>query len=187
MSFQVELSLINASSVEKLEEEFGRCCGSPVWVQEMVKARPFANVDQLIEKGNLVWWNLSVEEWQKAFAAHPKIGKMLTSFMTFPLMLRYPGDRNAFRAKFSQHGWEGNEQSGTNTATEEVLEALEVLNNEYEYRNGFIFIICATGKSAVEMLTALKARINNDSETEVTIDLQSPFDNYSYSKSPLSH
>eukprot|EP01040_Poterioochromonas_malhamensis_P017395 gene17395-19974_t len=150
MSFQVELSLINTSSVEKLEEEFGRCCGSPVWVQEMVKARPFANVDQLIEKGNLVWWNLSVEEWQKAFAAHPKIG-----------------DRNAFRAKFSQHGWEGNEQSGTNTATEEVLEALEVLNNEYEYRNGFIFIICATGKSAVEMLTALKARVNNDSETEI--------------------
>eukprot|EP01040_Poterioochromonas_malhamensis_P006780 gene6780-7306_t len=150
MSFQVELSLINASSVEKLEEEFGRCCGSPVWVQEMVKARPFTNVDQLIEKGNLVWWNLSVEEWQKAFAAHPKIG-----------------DRNAFRAKFAQHGWEGNEQSGTNTATEEVLEALEVLNNEYEYRNGFIFIICATGKSAVEMLTALKARVNNDSETEI--------------------
>ena len=82
------------------------------------------------------------------------------------------GDREALRAKFNKpNSWEGNEQSGTNSATEEVLEALEILNNEYELRHGFIFIICATGKSANEMLSALQARINNDTDTEVSLNI----------------
>jgi 2-oxo-4-hydroxy-4-carboxy-5-ureidoimidazoline decarboxylase len=80
------------------------------------------------------------------------------------------GDKNALKEKFSKpNSWEGGEQMGANSASEEVLDNLALLNDEYELRNGFIFIICATGKSAQEMLDAIKNRIHNDRDTEVSI------------------
>lgn len=85
-----------------------------------------------------------------------------------PFQYDNPGDAKALKAKFSHSkSWEGDEQSGANTASSEVLNALHQLNTEYEVKNGFIFLICATGKSALEMLLALQTRMQNDRETEV--------------------
>jgi OHCU decarboxylase len=150
--FRQELICLNQYQSSKMYEEFLRCCGSTQWAQEMTtQRRPFCSTEQFFGTGNLVWWNLPKEEWLAAFAAHPKIG-----------------DRSALREKFAKpNSWEGHEQSGANSASEEVLESLEILNNEYIERHGFVFLICATGKSANEMLEALKLRVNNDSETEV--------------------
>lgn len=71
------------------------------------------------------------------------------------------------KEKFSKSSWEGHEQSGANQASDDVLAALQQLNTDYELKNGFIFLICATGKSADEMVAALRTRLNNDRETEV--------------------
>lgn len=72
--YQQELSLLNQFPENKLYEEFFKCCGSPGWVREMLKLRPFGTAEQLFDKANQVWWNLPKEEWMNAFAAHPKIG-----------------------------------------------------------------------------------------------------------------
>jgi 2-oxo-4-hydroxy-4-carboxy-5-ureidoimidazoline decarboxylase len=82
------------------------------------------------------------------------------------------GDAKTLKEKFSKvaasgPSWESNEQSGTNTASEETLQALAILNTEYELKHGFIFLICATGKSADEMLRALRIRLDYDTATEI--------------------
>lgn len=77
------------------------------------------------------------------------------------------GDANALRKKFAHSSWEGQEQSGANSADEATLQGLQILNEEYLERHGFIFLICATGKSAKEMLDALRLRLQNDTATEV--------------------
>ena len=95
------------------------------------------------------------------FVHYPRA--QICQFFSFPRA----GDANALRSKFSKSAWEGEEQKGANEASEETLEALAKLNDAYLEKNGFIFLICATGKSAAEMLHALQQRISNDSETEV--------------------
>lgn len=81
--------------------------------------------------------------------------------------MNHAGDGKALKEKFSKSSWEGHEQSGANNASEDVLAALQQLNTDYELKNGFIFLICATGKSAEEMVAALRIRMSNDRETEV--------------------
>jgi hypothetical protein len=77
------------------------------------------------------------------------------------------GDANALKTKFHKGGWEGEEQKGANSASEDTLRELADMNDQYDRKFGFIFLICATGKSALEMLNALQLRINNDAATEV--------------------
>ena len=99
-------------------------------------------------------WNACNEsDWLEAFSHHPKIG-----------------DVSTLREKFAATAaWASNEQSGTRNASDEVLTELADLNNTYEARFGFIFIVCATGKTAEEMLDLLKARIDNYREKEIHI------------------
>jgi 2-oxo-4-hydroxy-4-carboxy-5-ureidoimidazoline decarboxylase len=119
----------------------------------MLQQRPFHSLDHLFDTANTLWWTSSVQDWFEAFSAHPKIG-----------------DANALKEKFSKpNSWEGGEQSGTSGANEDTLQALQQLNEEYFAKNGFIFLICATGKSADEMLAALRLRLANDRETEIQI------------------
>jgi 2-oxo-4-hydroxy-4-carboxy-5-ureidoimidazoline decarboxylase len=136
----------------KLIEEFTRVCGSPRWVDAVISKIPFSSLDNLIEVANSIWWSLPIEEWKLAFAAHPKIG-----------------DGSALKEKFSKSSWEGEEQKGADNADENVLNELAAYNTKYEDHFGFIFLICATGKTALEMLEALKARIDNDYDAEIKI------------------
>lgn len=87
-------------------------------------------------------------------------------------MLRLPhffpsGDAKALKSKFAHSKWEGDEQKGANSASEETLQQLANFNAQYLRKNGFIFLICATGKSADEMVAALQLRLQNDTPTEV--------------------
>jgi len=79
------------------------------------------------------------------------------------------GDASALKGKFAYSKWEGDEQKGANTASEDTLQQLADLNAKYLAKNGFIFLICATGKSAVEMVQALQLRMRNDKDTEVCL------------------
>ncbi len=133
--------------------ELRRCCGSARWVECMTAARPFRAKERLFATAEETWNHLDPEDWREAFAHHPKIG-----------------DKDALRARFaSTRQWAEGEQAGAALASEEVLEALADGNQAYEARFGHIFIVCATGKTAAEMLALLRERLGNDPDEELRI------------------
>lgn len=147
----MNLEELNNASRETAESSFLNCCGSLKWAKKMVEARPFADVAELLEKAEKIWQDLETGDRLEAFAAHPKIG--------------------AKKAKPIQQAqsatWSHGEQSGTNAAGDSVLKELAEANRLYEEKFGFIFIVCATGKSAEEMLGICRSRLGNDTETEI--------------------
>lgn len=119
----------------------------------MLALRPFGATDVLLSAARREWFALTPEDWKEAFAHHPKIG-----------------DRAALRARFPvTHHLSEREQAGMGTAPDQIIEALAQANAAYARRFGYIFIICATGKSAKEMLDLLTARLQNDPVMEVRI------------------
>lgn len=120
------------------------CCGAPRWAREMASARPFASEDALYATAERALSGLDREDWLAAFAAHPRIGERAA-------------------------GWSQQEQAGAASAPSSVLAELAQANRRYEERFGHIFIVCATGKSAEEMLALLNARLGNDAPTELAI------------------
>lgn len=145
------LARLNALPAEKAGEALLACCGSRKWAARMVAARPFDGLAELLEKVDSIWEELGTEDWLEAFRHHPRIGD------------REP----AAEASTTARGWSAQEQSGTQTAKEEVLKGLGAANSEYEAKYGFIFIVFATGKSKEEMLAILRERLRNDRETEL--------------------
>ena len=122
------------------------CCGSHNWAAQMLAARPFPDVLNLETAATDIWWRLTPADWLEAFSKHPKIGE---------------------KGKVSE--WSSQEQSGTNSAAMETAEKLATLNRIYFDQFGWIFIVCATGKSAEEMLSLLEARLANQPEDELRI------------------
>ncbi len=129
------------------------CCGSTRWAAEVAGLRPFWDVGQLLRIAERVWRELDAEDKLEAFRAHPKIGESKAAAET---------GKEARR-------WAEGEQSGARDAAAETLDALTEANREYEGRFGFIFIVCATGKTAEEMLELLRSRLQNDAETELRV------------------
>ena len=134
---------LNAKTADVFEERVLACCGSRAWASGLEAARPFATFDALLQTADEVWEGLSAKDRREAFAAHPRIGE--------------PGGS----------AWARGEQSGAAAASDETLRALEAGNREYEERFGHVFLINATGKSAEEMLDALRERLGHDPETEL--------------------
>jgi OHCU decarboxylase len=148
-----KLDWLNNASPEDAKSKFLDCCGSQNWAREMTEARPFADVAELTRQAEKIWQSLNAQDWLEAFAAHPKIGSRKAA----PL-------QQAQSAK-----WSSGEQAGTNTAAETVLDALAEANRLYENRFGFIFIVCATGKSADEMLELCRKRLSNEADAEIRV------------------
>lgn len=131
----------------------GRCCGSTSWVERMLAGRPFRSREALLATARDIWFGLDRSDWLEAFTHHPKIG-----------------DRNDLRRRFASTGHlSDKEQAGLAGAREETLAALAEANRAYEERFGYIFIVCAAGRSADEMLAVLHERLQNDPETEIRI------------------
>jgi len=147
------LDEFNRLSPEQAHAELLKCCGSDEWAKRMSDARPFTNWDELSSKADEIWWKLDQEDWLEAFRAHPKIGEKKAAT-----------DQSA-----EAQQWSAQEQSESERAADETKAALADGNREYEQRFGFIFIICATGKSAEEILAALNGRLNSDSKTELRV------------------
>ena len=138
---------------EQLIKELTKCCGSSAWVQRMLRFIPADDMVELLEDAEEQWAQCSKEDWKKAFAHHPKIG-----------------DMDSLKKKFaSTAAWASGEQSGVNSAPEETIRSLAEGNRLYEEKFWYIFIVCATGKSAGEMLEILKGRLLNDPEAELEI------------------
>jgi len=147
------LEALNALPGAEAKDALERCCGSRAWVERVAAARPFASREALLEAGRDAFSGLSRRDWLESFAHHPRIG-----------------DLRALRERFAATAaWAGDEQRGASAADDATLQALAEGNAAYERRFGYIFIVCATGKSVAEMLGLLRARLGNDSEAEMRI------------------
>lgn len=136
---------------ERMKELLFKCCGSTKWVDKMLTALPMEDLVQLLETVEEKWNECQEEDWKEAFSHHPQIG-----------------DIDSLKHKFANTaGWAVKEQAGVNHADDKILLELKDLNQDYLDRFGFIFIVCATGLSADEMLTRLKERMDNSLEGEV--------------------
>ena len=128
-----------------------RCCRARVWVERVCAGRPFRNRAGLFAAAERAADKLRRPDWLEAFAQHPRIG-----------------DREALRTKFAASAaWAGEEQQGAAAAPAATLDLLAEGNRAYEEKFGYIFIVCATGKSADEMLDLLRGRLENDPDTEL--------------------
>ena len=153
--FQIykNLAWLNELPPGKAESVFRDCCGSSEWARYMAAERPFAMLENLYNYAERIWWSLTPADHLEAFGAHPKIGSNQVG--------GEPSNNSA--------QWSAGEQSGVESAAASVLDQLAEANRLYEEKFGFIFIVCATGKSADEMLAIAKARLGNSRQTEMRI------------------
>lgn len=141
----------NALSLEEAAGEILPCCGSKGWAREMALRRPFSDEAALLAASCEVWKNLLPSDWMEAFRSHPRIGEAHGPATTSEQSLV----------------WSRAEQQKVHAADEEVTLALAEGNRAYEKRFHRIFIVCATGKSAAEILEILRRRLENDEQAEL--------------------
>lgn len=143
---------LNKASDDEARGALLQCCGSVKWARRMADERPFQDMHELLLTADHVWWSLDAEDWLEAYGAHPKIG-----------------EKKATPEPSESSRWAEEEQSGASRASQETQAALMKANHDYEKRFGYIFIVCATGKSAEEILALLNERLTNDSYIELRI------------------
>ncbi|WP_020560622.1 2-oxo-4-hydroxy-4-carboxy-5-ureidoimidazoline decarboxylase [Thiofilum flexile] len=142
---------LNQMSPESLALAFTQCCVAERWVSQMVASAPFTSEEHLFTQADSIWANLGEADYLQAFEGHPKIG-----------------DVSSLKQKYANtKALASGEQATVKQADDDTLQRLATGNQAYEAKFGFIFIVCATGKSAAEMLKLLEARLPNNRETEV--------------------
>lgn len=147
------LEELNALEEPKAVEALMKCCGSARWAMAVARRRPFSSLEALRQEADAAWRRCGEADWLEAFSHHPRIG-----------------GKDALRAKFAAtRSWSEGEQASVSKASEAVLEALAAGNDAYEKKFGRVFLVCATGKSAEEMLSLLEARLPNDARVELEI------------------
>lgn len=144
---------LNKLSRQEVFEVLFKCCSSKVWSQNVSDFKPYKDKEELLKLSDMVWMSCENDEVFEAFSHHPKIG-----------------DLTSLEKKFaSTKEWASEEQAGVNVASSTTLEELAKANGEYEQKFGYTFIVCATGKTADEMLSLLLRRLMNDPDTEYRI------------------
>jgi 2-oxo-4-hydroxy-4-carboxy-5-ureidoimidazoline decarboxylase len=147
----MNIEQLNSFTVEQATHTFMQCCTSSTWVNTMVQARPFTDKRAIVNQADLAWQELTEADYLEAFEGHPKIG-----------------DVSSLRAKYANtKELAGTEQSLVKEANDDVLEVLSQGNADYEAKFSFIFIVCATGKSAKEMSDLLQVRLPNNKAQEL--------------------
>jgi 2-oxo-4-hydroxy-4-carboxy-5-ureidoimidazoline decarboxylase len=147
-------AILDGASEPDARAMLGRCCGAARWVEGMLARRPYGSDDALFEAADAVWAEASRDDVLEALSHHPRIGASL----------------DELRKKFASTAtWSAGEQAGAAAATETTLAALRDGNVRYEARFGHIFVVCATGKTAAEMLALLEARMPNDPDVEIRV------------------
>lgn len=144
---------LDALRGEEATAVFHSCCGSSRWVEGMIARRPFGTVDGMLAAADDSWKATGPDDWREAFSHHPRIGEKRSEITQ--------GARAA--------AWSAAEQERSQPATASVQEKLEALNRTYEERFGHIYIVCAEGKSADELLQIAERRLCNDPATELRI------------------
>jgi 2-oxo-4-hydroxy-4-carboxy-5-ureidoimidazoline decarboxylase len=144
---------LDTASEADAREWLTTCCGSARWVERMLAHRPFGSDEHLHAMARQEWFALTPDDWRDAFGHHPRIG-----------------DRESLRARFPKTAHlSSDEQRGVTDASDETLDALAELNRAYEAKFSYIFIVCATGRSAAELVAVLRERLKNDAQQELLI------------------
>lgn len=144
----------NALLPEAAAQAMLPCCGSRAWARAMAARRPLASAGDVLALSGAVWRDLRPEDWDEAFASHPRIGEA----------------KPALEAGAQSLAWSAREQGAARaSATPDADRALAEANRRYEARFGRVFLICASGRTAAEMLAELEARMGNDAATELAI------------------
>jgi 2-oxo-4-hydroxy-4-carboxy-5-ureidoimidazoline decarboxylase len=147
----VTIDALNRLPADEARVAFERCCGCARWVEQMTARRPFVNRTHLFGIAFAYWTRLTPDDWREAFSHHPRIG-----------------DLDSLRRRFATTAdLASREQAAVAGAAQATLEALREGNRAYEERFGYIFIVFASGRSADEMLTLLRERLDNDPEAEL--------------------
>lgn len=147
------LADLNHLSASAAYVQFLQCCGSHQWATGMAEGLPYGDAGELLQRARELWDSLSADDWLEAFAAHPRIGDLSS----------LPG-RHADTAALASA-----EQAGAGAADNATQAALREGNAAYEHRFGYRYIVCATGKSAAQMLDILHERLTHSPEEEVRI------------------
>lgn len=147
---------IDAATPEAAQEMFQRACGSERWVRRMVARRPFRSASGLRNAARREWLALGEADWLEAFSHHPKIGDRASLAERFP----------------ATHDLSAKEQSAFGEPGADVIEALAQANESYLERFGFIFVVCATGQTAGQMLKMLHDRLTNERPTELRLAVE---------------
>ena len=148
------LATFNKLGLIELFAALQKCCGATEWINLMMQDHPFKTQQEVFDQA-IEHWNFSCkkEDWLEAFDHHPKIGNL----------------KNLEKKFAATKNWSGEEQAAVKQANAATLQALADGNKAYEKKFGYIFIVCATGKSASEMLTLLERRIDNKPSKEIKI------------------
>lgn len=141
----------NALSGPAAEAALLDCCGAARWAKQIAAQRPFVSAAALFAAADAAWREMARVDILEAFSRHPQIGQ------------------KAANGSESHRQWSESEQSGAQIAAEDVKARLSRGNRTYYEKFGYIFIVCATGKSADEMLALLEQRIQNDAARELPI------------------
>ena len=141
----------NGLPQEDAVREILACCGSKTWATGMASKRPIEDEASLVATSDVIWRGLAEQDWLEAFRSHPRIGESRAEEVS-------PAQSSA---------WSAQEQQKAATGDDAVKMALKWGNREYEQKFGRIFIVCATGKSASEILEILRRRLHNDEATEL--------------------
>lgn len=141
----------NRLSAGEAAEEILACCGSAAWARAVAARRPLDDETSLVAASDDAWWSLGTSDWMEAFSKHPRIGER-----------KPPPVASAQSA-----AWSAQEQQNVADAGDSMQVALAEGNREYERRFDRVFIVCATGKSATEILEILRRRLRNDDFAEL--------------------
>lgn len=152
MTAHPKLDWFNGLPLETAKAELARCCNAERWARQVAERRPFETPEALIEAANAVWHSVGLREWRSAVDHHPRIGAR--------------GSEERFE---STRRWSAEEQAAARAADQRTRRRLEEGQLRYEEKFGHIFLVCATGKSASELVDTLEARLANDRETEITV------------------
>jgi 2-oxo-4-hydroxy-4-carboxy-5-ureidoimidazoline decarboxylase len=141
----------NESAFDGAVAEILPCCGSMAWARAMAMRRPMQDDATLMAASDDIWRTLPASDWMEAFRSHPRISESKLSSSS----------------SSTSTAWATQEQKKVAAADDSVKSALAEGNRNYEEKFGHIFIVCATGKSASEMLEILNLRMRNDSKNEL--------------------
>jgi OHCU decarboxylase len=136
---------MNGLSPDDAAAALRRCCGAERWVERMIAGRPYADDRALLEAADRAWWDLGREDWLQAFRAHPRIGER------------------------SADSWSWQEQAGVDGTGADIRRRLAAGNEAYEGRFGHVYLVCATGREAPELLADLETRLTNDPARELRV------------------
>ncbi len=152
------LAEFNALPSAQAESLLMDCCGSSGWAAGVSSRRPFENTETLHKSADAIWWNLERADWLEAFSHHPQIG-----------------DKPASGSEAARQ-WAAGEQSGARAASDDVKTRMARSNRAYFEKFGYIYIVCATGKSAEGMLAILNQRLQNDAPSELSFAAEQQLD-----------